>query len=111
MDGDEDGERKDEGSGKSAYDETTRVQSIYDKREYDDLRAKWGADGGNILNLWEKVGRKDRGRAVRDTVPDATAGTVADQRPTAWNYLTAVIKATIGSDHLLATKERKVTPT
>jgi len=100
-----------EESGDGKGDEAKQVQSIYDKGAYDDLRAKWGADGGNMLNLWEKVGRKDRSRDMAETVPGATAGTVADQRPTAWSYLTAVIKATIGSDHLLAAKEPKVTPT
>ena len=98
------------GDAKENGNETKPVQSIYDKRAYDDLRAKWGADGGNMLNLWEKVGRKDGGGDIADTAPDATADTGANERPSAWSYLSAVVKATIGSDHLLAAKEGKGKP-
>ena len=97
-------------NGKEDSDMPVRMQSIYDKRAYDDLRAKWGADSGNMLNLWEKVARKSDICDIADTAIGIKPDTGIDKITSAWSYLSAVVKATIGSDHLLAARERKGKP-
>lgn len=103
-------------SSSSNFEGERKVNGIYDKEAYSLLRQKYGAHTGNLPSLWDKVRRKDglEGPTPSKPLPNPASPQLTQEQvvENAWDnnkgevgalgFLWAVVKATMGRDHLLA---------